>query len=277
MPVADGLIRLYPADAPTGAGLVWAHGGAFAAGDLDMPEADFVARSLAARGITVASVDYRLAPTPPEWAVRFGATERDGDHHPAASDDVRRAWEWMRQNARRWHVDPERLALGGASAGANLAAGAVLRLLEDGGDLPADVVLAYPTLLAVQPEPDEEVARAVAGLPDAERFDPEDIKGMYDNYLGRDSADAPLVLVPGRATVDDVRGFPPTLIIDSEADTLRISGEVFAATLRAAGRPVDLVTEPGTRHGHLNRPEEPAATRSVERIAARLNHPDRSA
>ena len=57
---ADGLVRVYPADAaaprPT-PGLVWAHGGGFVAGDLDMPEADWLARTFAARGVTVVSID----------------------------------------------------------------------------------------------------------------------------------------------------------------------------------------------------------------------------
>ena len=58
-------VRLYRPASAAGVGLVWAHGGGFAAGDLDMPEADGVARGLAERGITVVSVDYRLAPPTP--------------------------------------------------------------------------------------------------------------------------------------------------------------------------------------------------------------------
>ena len=79
---ADGLVRVYPADVATArptAGLVWAHGGGFAAGDLDMPEADWVARSLAERGITVISVDYALAPTPQAWADALAAAQSAND------------------------------------------------------------------------------------------------------------------------------------------------------------------------------------------------------
>ena len=75
---AGGLVRVYPPSTgmiSNGAGLVWAHGGGFAGGDLDMPEADWVSRALAARGITVVSVDYALAPTPPAWAEAFGGVE----------------------------------------------------------------------------------------------------------------------------------------------------------------------------------------------------------
>jgi len=59
-------------------------------------------------------------------------------------------------------------------------------------------------------------------------------------------------------------------MINSEADELRVSGEAFAATLAAAGRDIELVVEPGTRHGHLNDPGGAAASVSIDRIAARL-------
>ena len=58
--------------------------------------------------------------------------------------------------------------------------------------------------------------------------------------------------------------------MNDEVDELRVSGEAFAATLRAAGRPVEVVTEPGTEHGHLNRPAEAAASVTIDRFAARL-------
>ncbi|WP_137845469.1 alpha/beta hydrolase fold domain-containing protein [Microbacterium sp. 2FI] len=268
---ADGLVRVYPARAPHGAGLVWAHGGAFAFGDLDMPEADAVARALAARGTTVVSVDYRLAPVPAEWDADGGA--RAGHHYPAGSDDVLAAWSWTLENADRLRIDTGRLAIGGASAGGNLAAGAVLRLSGAGlGILPALVVLAYPTLLAVQPAPDAALRALLDANPDADRFGPAAVLAMYENYLGGPVDDAPLASVPGRAHPADLDRFPPTLMINGEVDELRVSGEAFAASLRAAGRDVDVVTEPGTDHGHLNRPGEGAASVSLDRIATRLAH-----
>ncbi|QIG39306.1 alpha/beta hydrolase [Microbacterium sp. 4R-513] len=268
---ADGLVRVYPAREPNGTGLVWAHGGGFAGGDVDMPEADWVARSLAARGTTVVSVDYRLAPTPPEWAEAIGVPVRSGVHFPAASDDVLTAWAWTVENAARLRVDPARLAIGGASAGANLVTGAVLRMPSpDAVVLPALVVLAYPTLLAVQPAPDSALRAALDAQPWADTFGPEAVLGMYENYLGGPVDDAPLFAVPGLATADDLAGFPPTLMINGEVDELRVSGEVFAATLTAAGREVEVVIEPGTIHGHLNRPTDAAASVSIERIATRL-------
>jgi acetyl esterase len=288
---AGGLVRVYPADASSGepgAGLVWAHGGGFAAGDLDMPEADWVARSLAARGVTVVSVDYRLV--------------GDGCRYPAPSDDVLAAWRWTLDHAAELGIDPTRLAIGGASAGANLVTGAVLRMLGAGGrvapgeagrvsrpvsgvpdldtrrasrgatrspgvpQLPSGVFLAYPTLLAVQPAPDASLRALLDANPAADRFDPASVRAMYEDYLGGPVDDAPLPAVPSRAEASDLAGFPPVLMINSEADELRVSGEVFAATLDEAGVPLELVVEPGTEHGHLNRPDQPAASDSIERI-----------
>ncbi|MET0734286.1 MAG: alpha/beta hydrolase fold domain-containing protein [Microbacterium sp.] len=269
---AEGLVRVYPAREPNGTGLVWAHGGAFAAGDLDMPEADAVARTLAARGTTVLSVDYRLAPPSAEWAATTGAAPRAGVHYPAASDDVIAAWTWAVENAARLRVDDARLAIGGASAGANLVTGATLRLMERGSaPLPALVVLAYPTLLAVQPEPSPALRAALDSRPDADTFGPEAVLGMYVNYLGGSVDDAPLAAIPGRATAADLAEFPATLMINGDVDELRVSGEVFAATLAAAGRDIDVILEPGTVHGHLNRPDEAAASASLDRIASRLS------
>jgi acetyl esterase len=269
---ADGLVRVYPAPAPHGAGLVWAHGGGFAFGELDMPEADWVARSLAARGTSVVSVDYRLAPVSGLWAEREGTAPRAGTVYPGPSDDVLAAWEWTVTHADRLRIDRARLALGGASAGGNLAAGATLRLLDAGSPtLPALVVLAYPTLLAVQPAPDAALRATLDANPEADRFGPDAVREMYENYLGGPVDDAPLPAVPGRAAPADLAGFPPTLMINGEVDELRVSGEVFASALAAAGREIEVVIEPGTDHGHLNRPDAgAAASASLERIATRL-------
>jgi acetyl esterase len=283
---ADGLVRVYPADAaaarPTPA-LVWAHGGGFVAGDLDMPEADWVARALAARGVTVVSIDYRLA---------VDAAGR----YPAGSDDVLAAWRWTTEHAADLGIDPTRVVVGGASAGANLTAGAVLRALgapvthdsaggtdrfpdaaveaAPGSDapsagitpLPAGVFLAYPTLLAVQPAPDAALRAVLDANPAADRFGPVRVREMYEAYLGGPVEDAPLPAVPGRATPAELAGFPPVLMVNGEADELRVSGEMFAASLDAAGVPTEVVTEPGTEHGHLNRPDEPAASVTVDRV-----------
>lgn len=264
---ADGLVRVYPAEEPDGTGLVWAHGGGFLFGDIDMPESDWVARRLADRGTTVVSVDYRLAPVPEGF--HEGVTAQPGHPYPAGSDDMVAAWRWTLAHTAELAISPSALAIGGTSAGGNLAAGAALRLAGS-HEAPALVLLAYPTLLAVQPAPDAALRAALDATPDADRFGPESVLKMYENYLAGPVDDAPLPAVPGRAAAADLAEYPPTFIVNGDIDELRVSAEHFATTLAAAGRLVEVVTEDGTQHGHLNRPEEPAATRSIERMSARL-------
>ncbi|MFD5213640.1 alpha/beta hydrolase [Microbacterium sp. NPDC058345] len=260
----DGLVRLYPAAAGgslRGCGLVWAHGGGFVQGDLDMPEADAVARAFAARGAVIVSVDYRLVG---DGSGRF----------PAGSDDILAAWSWTLAQAPRLGIDPARLVIGGASAGGNLVTSAVLRMLGHAPAAsvdahPAGVFLAYPTLLAVQPAPDAALRAALDADPEFDRFPPARVLSMYETYLdGPVTPDASLTAIPGLATPADVAGFPPTIVINDDVDELRVSGELFAVTLRAAGVPVDLSIEAGTTHGHLNRPDQPGFERTIARVAA---------
>ncbi|MDL5351782.1 alpha/beta hydrolase [Microbacterium sp. zg-YB36] len=260
-------VRVYAPAEPARVGLVWAHGGGFAGGDLDMPEADWVARQLADRGIAVVSVDYALAPVPAGWTMPPAGNTRERLRYPVASEEVGFAFTWAVGSglvAGPW-------ALGGASAGANLATGAALRLVHKGGPVPALVALAYPTLHAVQDAPDADLRALLDADPDADRFGPDVVRRMYENYLGGSLDAADVYAVPGAATAAQLAGFPSVLMINGEADELRMSGEAFARSLSAAGVPIEAVTERGTQHGHLNRPDEAAASASIKRIAARLS------
>ena len=264
-------VRCYEASgAPAGApGLVWVHGGAFAYGDLDMPEADWVARQLAARGVVVVSVDYRLAP-----AVDLGAEAgaaappATGACFPVPSDDVLAAFTWTHKHATDLGIDPRRLSVGGASAGADLAAGASLRLRDGGGPRPHSVLLAYPIVHAVLPAASAELAAKLDGLRADERFAPETVAAMNLNYAGEQAVLANPYAFPGG---HDLAGLPPTFILNSDVDSLRASGERYATELEAAGVPVIVLREEGTRHGHLNEPDQPAALASIGRMSAWLH------
>jgi acetyl esterase len=244
-------VRRYgPAGDGSHPGLVWAHGGSFRWGDLDMPESDAVGRALAALGAVVVSVDYRLAV--------------DGVRYPVPSDDVLAAFLDVAARAAELGIDPDRLSLGGGSAGGNLAAGAAKRLRDRGGVRPATVVLAYPSLHPRLPELPPELAAKVAAQPPGERRTPEALDEINRNYVGDPALlDDPYAM----PALGDLHDLPPTLVVTSEHDALRASAQLYAAALIEAGNDVAVVLEHGTPHGHLNEPGHPGAERTIARIA----------
>jgi acetyl esterase len=245
----DVPVRVHRPAGALGTGLVWAHGGGFLGGDLDMPEADRVARSLADRGVLVVSVDYALAPVPVGYTFRPIAP-RPGVHYPVASEQVTDAFRWAADAG--LGVPPDRWSLGGASAGANLAAGAALRLRDEAGTQPAGLVLVYALLhYRIPTDPAVPAAR-----------DDGAATYLQDNYLGSASPEAAYAFAGGK----DLAGLPPTFVLNAEIDGLRPSGEAFAAELAAAGVDVLQLREHGAEHGYLNEPDDPAAARSIVRI-----------
>ena len=222
-------VRVYPADAG-GPCLVWLHGGAFKMGDLDMPEADWVAREVVTRaGATVVSVDYRLAVP-----------------YPVPHDDVVAAVRWVRDA-----LAPSRVVLGGASAGGNLAAGAALRLRDDDGWVPAELALVYPVLHPELPPPSASLTRLMTEVPPLLHFPPEEVRTITEDFLGGPVNRADGYAMPGLAVLE---GLCPTLLLTAEYDDLRPSGERFAAALALAGVDVHHVRIPSMLHGFLGLP-----------------------
>jgi xylan 1,4-beta-xylosidase len=249
-------VRIYRAAtaAASGAGLVWYHGGAFIAGDLDMPEADLVARGLVTRtsGVVV-SVDYRLC--------------RDGVHHPVPHDDAYAAYRWTLQHTAELEIDPARLAVGGASAGGCLAATVALHGRDDGVP-PARALLAYPVAHAAMPPGSAEYRAMMTRLPPSLGFSPETISALNANYIGRNPATADAYAFPGHAS--DLAGYPPTYIENCEFDELRASGEGFGRQLASAGVDVEVTTAAGVPHGHLDAIGSPLTAATLDRFAARM-------
>jgi acetyl esterase len=225
--------------AASGRGLVWVHGGAFIGGYLDMPESNWVALELAARGIPVLAVDY---------------TKCLGDaHYPVPSDDVIAAWEYaLARSADLLGVDPAELALGGASAGGALTSGATARLRDGDGTVPAGLVLVYPLA-----HPDGEHPGTIPD-PDAPHAQ------LSLNYAGSPEALNDPHIFAGLGTG---RGFPRTIVVVCEHDGLRPSGEAFAALLGDAGVDVTLHLQAGADHAHINEPSDPTALPTIEAIA----------
>jgi acetyl esterase/lipase len=248
-------VRIYRPSSGDGGGrpcLVWAHGGGFVGGDLDMREADWTAREVCARaGAVVVSVDYRLAV--------------DGVHYPVPHDDTVAAVAWVRDNADALGIDPARISIGGASAGANLTAGAALKLRDREGWLPAALVLAYGAFHALFPPPSPSLAARLAELPPLFRQREGESNPLHENYVGGALSSADGYAFPAIAVLT---GLCPTLLLNAEYDRLRASGEAFAAALALAGVDVRQVCVPGVLHAFLNQPAEVEPVgRSLDLIA----------
>lgn len=231
---------------------MWAHGGSFIGGNLDMYEANWVALSLGAEGCTVLSVEYTKA--------LFGV------HFPVPSIDLLDAWNWADE-----HLGSRgALHLGGASAGGNLAAGVGVRLRDGAGRLPESLVLACPMLHDVLPVASAEAQLASEKLDDDGRFLPGTVRAINLNYAGSEAALGEPYAFASHANLS---GMPPIFVLNSERDDLRSSGEAFALQASAAGVPVRVEFEPGTQHGHLNDPHSEGAQRSIRRVVDWLDGP----
>jgi acetyl esterase len=220
---ADGVpCRLYATrpDAPV---FVYLHGGGWCYGSIE--SVDRVCRRIADRsGCAVLSVDYRLAP----------------EHvFPAGLDDVETVLRYVRKSGPSLGVDPARLAIGGDSAGGQLATVAARRQRD--AAMPLDhQVLIYPALDPLtSAESYDEVGQY--GL------DRASMRLAWETYV----PDPRLRLTPDVAplAVADLSGMPPTLIITAEYDALRDEGADYADALVAAGVPVVHTRYMGVNHG----------------------------
>ncbi len=227
-------VRLYgPRRGARGPGLVWAHGGGFIGGSLDMNEGDLVCRELCHRaGILVVSVDYHLAD---------GTTTT----YPVPHQDLLAAYEWTRAHSGRLGTDPERLTLGGASAGGSLALSATLDMIDRGAPPPARLLLVYPALHDRLPESPEVLAKTRV-LPRGARILDGTVAYFFRAYRGHQT-ETPYVSVEHR----DLGSLPPCLLVVNEYDDLRASGDAFAALARACGADLDVYLARGMVHGHL--------------------------
>jgi acetyl esterase len=206
--------------------LLWLHGGGFVTGDLDQADGD--CRQLATRArLLVVSLDYRLAPEHP---------------FPAAPEDAYAALCWIAEHARELGGDPSCIAVGGDSAGGNLAAVVSLLARDRVGPRPRFQLLVYP-------------------VTDVTRFDrPSTLENASGYFLTRSAMmwfTAQYAPTPEQAAnphvspllAPDLRNLPPALVITAEHDPLRDEGEAFAERLREAGVPVTLSRYAGTVHG----------------------------
>jgi acetyl esterase len=215
------------ADAPAPL-TIYLHGGGWVIGDLDTH--DGVCRFLAAAGGTaVLAIDYRLAPEHP---------------FPAAVEDAWAAFAWAVTNAAELGVDPARIAVGGDSAGGNLAAVVTLLARAGGGAMPALQLLIYPPTDAAGELPSRRL------FADGFLLTKADMDSFEQCYLppGSDATDprASILLAP------DLRGLPPAYVATAGFDPLRDEAEAYALRMREAGVKVALRRHPGLTHSFAN-------------------------
>jgi acetyl esterase len=218
-------LRLYrPASERPLPALLYFFGGGWVLGTIDT--ADGVSRSLAnSTGALVAVVGYRLAPEHP---------------FPAAVDDCYAAVRWVAEHSGEIGADPARLAVGGDSAGGNLAAGVALRARADGPAL-AGQLLVYPNTDQLA---DDESMRAAD---DPFLFNRHSVAWYRQHYLASPGDAASPLASPLRA--ESLAGLPPALVITAEYDPLRDQGEAYARRLAEDGVQVELSRFPGMAHG----------------------------
>ena len=229
---ADGQIaaRVYtPEGSPPMGVLVYFHGGGWVLGDLESH--DHVCRALAnGAGCVVVSIDYRLAP----------------EHvFPAGAEDCYAATKWVAENAAALGADASRMAVGGDSAGGNLAAVVSMMARDRGGPAINFQLLIYPVTDCALDTPSQKEFAA-----DGYALSRADMEWFWKNYLDPGVEKNNPYACPLRAK--NLKGLPPALVLTASHDPLRDEGERFAERLIAAGVKVTCTRYEGVTHAFIS-------------------------
>jgi len=200
--------------------LYWIHGGGHVLGQIeqDDPMMDHIVEAV---GCAAVSVEWRRPPEHP---------------FPAPMDDCYAGLTWTFKNAAELGVDPQRIAVGGASSGGGSAAGLALLARDRGEVAPAFQLLVYPML--------DDRSSTTADQPHYRLWNPRSNHFGWTAYLG--DAD-PRVAVPARR--DDLSGLPPAWIGVGTHDLFHDEDLAYAERLRSAGVPCEVEVVPGVFHG----------------------------
>jgi acetyl esterase len=217
--------RLYRPRTGTLPLLVYFHGGGWVVGSVAL--SDPFCRALAnASGCAVVSVEYRLAPE---------------DRYPAAADDAYAATRWSADHAADLDIDASRIAVGGSSAGGNLAAVVALMARERGTPKLAFQLLHVPVTDHDFERPSYRSNGSGFGLTRS------GMRWFWDNYVPDPKLRDEPYASPLRAK--DLSGLPPAHVVTAEFDPLKDEGKAYATRLREAGVPTTYVEYPGMVHG----------------------------
>ena len=222
-------IRVYT---PHGQGpfplFIYYHGGGWVIGSIEMTDAS--CRMIANQtGRIVVSVDYRLAPE-----YKF----------PVPVEDCYAALQWVYEHATDINANASNIAVGGDSAGGNLAAVVAMKARDEGGPAISAQVLIYPVTSLDYNTGSYQAFQKGFGL------DRELMKWFGNHYVARKEDQTNKYVAPLLA--DDVSKLPPAFVITAENDVLRDEGLAYAKRLRDAGVPVESMCEEGLVHGYFS-------------------------
>ena len=207
--------------------LLWIHGGGYvmgSAGDTDQTLAHIALET----DCTVFSVDYRLAP---EHA------------YPAALDDCFDCLLWLQKHANQLKIDPERIAIGGASAGAGLTAALALRARDEGTQQVLFQLLIYPMLDHRHRTPS---SRAIQ---DPNLWNEQTNRLAWALYLGALTDHDEIPLYASASLAADLTNLPPAFVCVGDLDIFLDEDIDYAQRLLQAGVPTELHVYPGVIHG----------------------------
>lgn len=211
-------------------GLVFYHGGGWTVGGLDTH--DNICRALASEaGVGVLSVDYRLAPEHP---------------FPAAVHDAVFAYQWTRTYGASVGIDPDRIAVGGDSAGGNLAAVTSLYVRDDTERVPDYQLLIYPAVGSLDIHDFDSYEENAEGY----LLERKSSEWYYDKYVHDETHRRNAYLAPLLA--QDFTGLPPATVLTAGFDPLRDEGQAYAQALEDAGVAVQRRHYQGQIHGFVS-------------------------
>ena len=227
------------------------HGGGWVVGNFETH--DRPARYIAATArVAVVFVEYSLSPEA---------------QYPVANEEAYAATKWIAEHGTEVGIDASRIAVGGDSAGGTMATAVCMMSKQQGGPRIAAQILIYP---ATGGGPDLPSRKQFAA---GYFFSQDTANWFWSHYSGGRPIHTESGACPLRASIDDLKGLPPALVMTAECDVLRDEGELYARKLMQAGVTVTCTRYLGAIHGfvNINALAESAATKAaIEQVCGML-------